>query len=100
MATVDGAPLPAGLYDLEVRLWDATGFSSTPTSLNVEVPTAAGPALMGDAYYLLPSDVSCDHDICYWKLNRGEMDVASMWQVLTQSVHGALGQRAAAGQGI
>lgn len=84
--TVDGAPLPAGLYDLEVRLWDATGFSSTPTSLNVEVPTAAGPALMGDAYYLLPSDVSCDHDICYWKLNRGEMDVASIWQVLTQSV--------------
>lgn len=84
--TVDGAPLPAGLYDLEVRLWDATGFSSTPTSLNVEVATETGPALMGDAYYLLPSDVSCDHDICYWKLNRGEMDVASIWQVLTQSV--------------
>lgn len=41
---------------------------------------------MGDAYYLLPSGVSCDHDICYWKLNRGEMDVASIWQVLTQSV--------------
>ena len=40
----------------------------------------------GDADHLLPSDVSCDHDICYWKLNRGEMDVASIWQVLTQSV--------------
>lgn len=83
---VNGSPLPAGEYELVIRLLDATGFSSTPTSLNVEVTAEPGPALMGDAYYLTPSDVPCDHDVCYWKLNRGEMDVAALWQVLTQSV--------------
>lgn len=84
--SVNGSPLPAGEYELVIRLLDATGFSSTPTSLNVEVTAEPGPALMGDAYYLTPSDVPCDHDVCYWKLNRGEMDVAALWQVLTQSV--------------
>ncbi len=84
--SVNGSPLPAGEYELVIRLLDATGFSSTPTSLNVEITAEPGPALMGDAYYLTPSDVPCDHDVCYWKLNRGEMDVAALWQVLTQSV--------------
>ena len=42
-----------------------------------------------DTHFFSPDDVSgvtCDHDICYWKLNMGELDEAAVWEVLTQPV--------------
>lgn len=41
---------------------------------------------MHDVDYHTPSDVDCEHDVCYWKLNMGEMDAAAIWQVLTAPV--------------
>jgi hypothetical protein len=32
------------------------------------------------------SNVVCNHDVCYWKLNMGEMNEDKIWQVLTQPV--------------
>ena len=84
--TVDGASLPDGAYELEIQLVDATGFASTASLLNVEVEGEPQPALMHDVDYHTPSDVDCEHDICYWKLNMGEMDAAAIWQVLTAPV--------------
>ena len=28
----------------------------------------------------------CDHEVCFWKMNMGEMDDEAIWQVLTQPV--------------
>lgn len=84
--TVDGASLPDGAYELEIQLVDATGFASTASLLNVEAEGEPQPALMHDVDYHTPSDVDCEHDVCYWKLNMGEMDAAAIWQVLTAPV--------------
>ena len=83
--TVDGASLPDGAYELEIQLVDATGFASTTSLLNVEAEGEPQPALMHDVDYHTPSDVDCEHDVCYW-LNMGEMDAAAIWQVLTAPV--------------
>lgn len=83
---VEGAPLDDGWWDVTLRLTDETGFSSTPEMIAVE---AVHPALATDISYHTPdefSGVTCDHDICYWKLNMGEMDENAIWQVLTQPV--------------
>lgn len=83
---VNGASLPEGAYELEIRLVDDTGFASVASLLNVEVAAEPQPTLMHDADYHTPSNVDCDHDVCYWRLNMGEMDVSAIWQVLTAPV--------------
>lgn len=87
--TVDGEMLPEGDWELTLRLMDDTGFSSNPQSLNVLYEEAPAPQLATDVTYHKPNEnsaVKCDHDICYWKLNMGEMDEDAIWQVLIQPV--------------
>ncbi|MBP3636482.1 MAG: L,D-transpeptidase family protein [Clostridia bacterium] len=81
-----GHKLDAGWWDITLRLTDNTGFSSTPEMISVEV---VSPALATDVSYFTPDDfsgVTCGHDVCYWKLNMGELDEGNIWQVLTQPV--------------
>ncbi|MGN0779206.1 MAG: L,D-transpeptidase family protein [Aristaeellaceae bacterium] len=84
--TLNDTPLSNGVYELTFRLLDATGFSSSPEVLDV---TVHRPSLATDVTYHTPNEdspITCDHDVCYWKLNMGEMDEAAIWQVLTQPV--------------
>ena len=83
---VDGTPIPSGEWDLELRLYDSTDFSSAPTLFTITVPQPYTPALATDEEYHTPSEIPCDHDVCYWRLNMGEMDESAIWDVLTQSV--------------
>lgn len=83
---VDGQPLPAGDADVTFRLIDAEGFASTPEMLTLEVRR---PAPATDVEYHTPAaltGVACDHDVCYWKLNMGELDESAVWEVLTQPI--------------
>ena len=84
--TASGEPLPAGLYELEIRLLDITGFSSTATLMTLEIPGEPMPASMGDAYLLLPGDEPCSHPTCYWQMYRGETDPTLIWDVLMQPI--------------
>lgn len=75
-----------GEWELTIRLLDGTGYSSNPETVDV---TVAWPSLATDVTYHTPgedSPIQCDHDVCYWKLNMGEMDEAAVWEVLTQPV--------------
>ena len=75
-----------GEWELTIRLLDDTGYSSNPETVDV---TVAWPSLATDVTYHTPgedSPIQCDHDVCYWKLNMGEMDEAAVWEVLTQPV--------------
>lgn len=79
-------PLANGDWEITLRLWDDTDFSSNPETMTL---TMDWPELATDLEYHTPSDVSsiqCDHDPCYWNLNMGEMDEAAIWDVLTQPV--------------
>ena len=81
-----GSPLSPGHWDAVFRLTDETGFSSTAEMISVEV---SAPALATDVEYHTPGGlggVSCEHDVCFWKLNMGEMDEDAIWQVLIQPV--------------
>ncbi len=83
---VDGSYLPNAQREMTFRLIDATGFISTPcvTSVLIDNPMPAH-----DVAPHSPDDVSgvtCDHDICYWKLNMGETDEHLVWEVLTQPI--------------
>lgn len=45
--------------------------------------------LATDIFYHTPNErsaVKCDHEVCFWRMNMGEMDEAAIWQVLTQPV--------------
>lgn len=84
--TAGGTPLPAGSYELAVRLLDVTGFASTATLMTLEIPGAPAPSLMGDAYLLLPGEDPCDHTVCYWQMYRGETNPALIWDVLMQPI--------------
>ena len=75
-----------GEWELTIRLLDETGYSSNPETVDV---TVAWPSLATDVTYHTPgedSPIPCDHDVCYWKMNMGEMDEAAIWEVLTQPV--------------
>lgn len=90
---VEGAPLAGGEWELILRLVDETGFASTAEHLPVEVYV---PALATDSVYHTPnehSEIKCGHDFCFWQMNMGEMDEASIWQVLTQPVTVLRGQQ-------
>ena len=86
---IDGKMVTQGYWDLTLCLTDETGFSSTPEIISVYSEGPPPPALATDVMYLTPnhfSDVTCDHDVCYWKLNMGELNEEAVWQVLTQPV--------------
>ena len=54
-----------------------------------ELPEDARSLLATDTVYHTPnehSEILCDHDVCFWKMNMGEMDEAAIWRVLTQPV--------------
>ncbi|MDO4483473.1 MAG: L,D-transpeptidase [Clostridia bacterium] len=82
-------PLPEGEFDLVFRLTDDTGFSSSPEIVSVWFEVVSEPHLARDVEYHTPnenSEVLCDHDVCYWKMNMGELNEDLIWQVLTQPV--------------
>lgn len=82
----DQGAIPAGEWEVTIRLVDDTGFSSTPEMMTV---TVTRPLPAHDETYHKPNERSktvCDHDVCFWKLNMGEMDESAIWQVLTQPV--------------
>ncbi|MGN1021375.1 MAG: L,D-transpeptidase family protein [Aristaeellaceae bacterium] len=83
---IDGTAVAGGEWELTIRLLDDTGYSSNPETVDV---TVVWPSLATDVTYHTPgedSPIQCDHDVCYWKLNMGEMDEAAIWEVLTQPV--------------
>ena len=80
------ATLPAGVQMLQITL-NCGGVESAPEPITIRVPAGTQPA--HDLFYESPDDrsgVVCDHDVCYWKLNMGEMDEAAIWKVLTAPV--------------
>ena len=83
---VEGRRLTAGRWELTVRLTDGEGRASMAEVVSIEVTS---PALATDEIYHTPneqSEVKCDHELCFWTLNMGEMDEAAIWKVLTQPV--------------
>ena len=83
---VNGGRLDAGWTDVTLRFTGGNGVSATPEMVTVEVIV---PALATDVEYFTPGQMggtACDHEVCYWKLNMGEMDEAAIWQVLIQPV--------------
>jgi len=83
---VEGHQLSSGWTDITFRFMGENGLSATPEMISVEV---IAPAKATDTEYFTPGQMggtACDHDICYWKLNMGEMDEDAVWQVLTQPV--------------
>ena len=47
------------------------------------------PRPAGDREYHTPNERTgtvCDHEVCFWKMNMGEMDDEAIWKVLTQPV--------------
>lgn len=83
---VNNRYLPDGQREAVFRLTDETGFSSTACVVSVLIDN---PSPAHDVSAHSPDSVSgitCDHDVCYWKLNMGEMDESLVWEVLTQPV--------------
>ena len=83
---VQGRRLTTGRWELTVRLTDGEGRTSMAEVVSIEVTS---PALATDESYHTPneqSEVKCDHELCFWTLNMGEMDEAAIWKVLTQPV--------------
>ena len=83
---VDGGRLSAGMVDVTLRFTGENGVAAIPEVIALEV---IAPALATDTEYHTPGELggtTCDHDVCYWKLNMGEMDEQAIWQVLTQPV--------------
>ena len=86
---VDGVKPPEGDHNVMLRLTDGMGFTSTAAVVSVYSEGPPPPAPARDAYLIAPnhfSDTVCDHDVCYWKLNMGELNEENIWQVLTQPV--------------
>ncbi len=86
---IDGEMLAEGHWNLALQLTDETGFSSTAEMISAYSEGPPPPALATDVAFLTPnvfSDVTCDHDVCYWKLNMGELNEEAIWKVLTQPV--------------
>lgn len=55
----------------------------------VEEEDLDAPESAGDRDWHKPneqSDIKCDHDLCFWKLNEGETDEELLWKVLMQPV--------------
>ena len=78
--------MTSGSWELEFALTDATGFSSNAESVDV---TLSLPALAHDVEYHTPNERSktiCDHDVCFWKMEMGNLDEDAVWSVLTQPV--------------
>lgn len=83
---VNGQEIPRGDYDFQLRLLDADGYASGAQAVEV---TVSRPRRAHDAYDVTPDDMSgvtCEHDICYWKLPMGSLDEAAVWEVLTQPI--------------
>ena len=83
---VEGAKLPSGITDVTLRFTDENGIAAIPEMIGLEV---VSPSLATDTEYFTPGQMSgtaCSHDVCYWKMNMGEMDEQAIWQVLTQPV--------------
>lgn len=83
---LEGQQLSGGWTDITFRFTGENGLSATPEMITVEV---IAPAKATDTEYFTPGQMggtTCDHEICYWKLNMGEMDEDAVWQVLTQPV--------------
>ena len=83
---MQGRRLTTGRWELTVRLTDGEGRTSMAEVVSIEVTS---PALATDESYHTPneqSEVKCDHELCFWTLNMGEMDEAAIWKVLTQPV--------------
>ena len=55
-----------------------------------EVDLSAPDTLLAtDTFYHTPNEqsaVKCDHDLCFWTLEMGNMDEEMIWKVLTQPV--------------
>ena len=55
-----------------------------------DLPDGPGDTLLAtDTFYHTPnelSEVKCDHEICFWKMEMGLMDEEAIWKVLTQPV--------------
>ena len=86
---IDGEKPEKGYWDLTLRLTDPTGFSSTPEMISVFTEGPPPPGIATDVTYFAPnhfSDTVCDHEVCYWKLNMGELNEEAIWQVLTQPI--------------
>lgn len=83
---LNGQWLKNGVQELCLTLTDSTGFTSTAQLVEVLVEN---PQLAHDAESITPDDLSgvtCDHELCYWKLPMGETDDALVWKVLTQPI--------------
>lgn len=83
---VQGRQLPGGMVDVTFRFTGENGLSAIPEMIAVEV---IAPSLATDTEYFTPGQMSgttCGHDVCYWKMNMGEMNEQAIWQVLTQPV--------------
>ena len=101
-AAVNGQTLPAGSYNISLKLTDATGFSSNGEILTVIV---ADPALItsppvvtaepsfevensgGNEEAHSPADFSsytCTHASCFFKLPMGVLDEAAIWEAMMQ----------------
>ena len=71
---VEGAKLPSGITDVTLRFTDENGIAAIPEMIGLEV---VSPSLATDTEYFTPGQMSgtaCSHDVCYWKMNMGEMD--------------------------
>ena len=83
---VEGAKLPSGMAEVTLRFTGADGAAAIPEMIALEV---IAPSLATDTEYFTPGQMSgttCGHDVCYWKMNMGEMNEQAIWQVLTQPV--------------
>ncbi|MBQ8162208.1 MAG: L,D-transpeptidase [Clostridia bacterium] len=81
----------SGDMEITARLIDHSGLISDPFSFDLTVPEKEPPHAARDIIVHTPSELSgvtCDHDVCFWKLQMGlvEENEENIWKVLTQPV--------------
>lgn len=82
--------LSPGVYPVTLRLYDETGYSSTPQLLNISVSAIpTGTTVSGITTYntmLYPSDLEWQEDGSFWTLEMGILDEEAIWNALMQPI--------------
>lgn len=89
---VNGAPIAAGNYPIQVKLTDDTGFSGTNQQIFLAVAYVPTPTPIPTATpaptarVVIPSAVTtqADEGLNFWTLPVGVMDEAAIWEVMMQ----------------
>ncbi len=90
---MNGQPLPAGEYAIQLRLTDDTGFSGTARQISLAIdalPTATPVPTATPAptpIIVIPSAVTSQaEETNYWTLPMGELNEAAIWEVMMQPI--------------